>query len=234
MSISALMRTSASGMEAQANRLGTVADNIANVNSTGYKRASTEFSSFIPARATSEYVSGSVATHIRNSISEQGVLNYTTSVTDLAISGNGFFVVSDAGDTPYLTRAGSFVKNGDGELVNAAGYYLMGYPLDQGSPAIVANGTAGLERVTVSNLALEAVPSTEGVFQVNVPADASIVAAADLPSANAATATYTAKTSLVATANLGRQVTLDVYWANTAANTWEAQRIRSRRSGPDR
>jgi len=221
MSISALMRTSASGMEAQANRLGTVADNIANVNTTGYKRASTEFSSFIPIRATSEYVSGSVTSHIRNQISEQGILNYTTSVTDLAINGNGFFVVSDADGTPFITRSGSFVKNGEGELVNAAGYHLMGYSLENGTPAPVANGTSGLERVTLDNLALEAEQSTEGVFYTNVPADAAVIAPADLPSANAASAEYTAKSSLATVADLGREVTLDIYWAKTAADTWE-------------
>lgn len=221
MSISALMRTSASGMEAQANRLGTVADNIANVNTTGYKRASTEFSSFIPIRATSEYVSGSVTSHIRNQISEQGILNYTTSVTDLAINGNGFFVVSDADGTPFITRSGAFVKNGEGELVNAAGYHLMGYSLENGTPAPVANGTSGLERVTLDNLALEAEQSTEGVFYTNVPADAAVIAPADLPSANAASAEYTAKSSLATVADLGREVTLDIYWAKTAADTWE-------------
>jgi flagellar hook protein FlgE len=221
MSISALMRTSASGMNAQSNRLGTVADNIANVNTTGYKRASAEFSSFIPTPATSDYVSGSVTTHIRHAISEQGNLNGSTSVTDMAISGNGFFIVADPDGTPFLTRAGSFVKNGDGELVNAAGFYLLGYPLDQGTPAVVANGTAGLERVTVSDLALQAVPSTTGTFTTNLPADASIVAAADLPSTNAATAEFTAKTSLVAFADLGREVTLDIYWAKSANETWE-------------
>lgn len=220
MSISALMRTSASGMNAQSNRLGTVADNIANVNTTGYKRAYTEFSSFIPVRSTTEYVSGSVTTHIRNAISEQGVFNYTTSVTDLAINGDGMFLVSDTDGTPFLTRAGSFVKNGDGELVNGAGFYLMGYSTE-GNPSIVANGIGGLERVTISDLALQAVPSTEGVLSSNVPADATVVAAADLPSANAATAEFTAKTSLLVYGNLGREVSLDIYWAKTASETWE-------------
>lgn len=221
MSISALMRTSASGMDAQANRLGTVADNIANVNTTGYKRSSPEFSSFIPVRSTSDYVSGAVNSNIRNFVDEQGILRATTSVTDVGISGNGFFVVTDPDGSPFLTRAGSFVQNGDGELINAAGFYLMGYPLDQGAPATVANGTAGLERVTISDLALQATPSDEGVFYVNVPSEAAIVPAADLPSANAATATYTAKTSLVTTANLGTEVTIDIFWSKTAANTWE-------------
>lgn len=221
MAISAIMRTSASGMEAQSNRLGTVADNIANVNTTGYKRADTEFSSFIPIRATNEYVSGSVTTNIRNAISEQGVFKSSTSPTDLAINGNGFFVVSDSAGTPLLTRAGSFVKNGQGELVNGAGYYLMGYPLAGGNPSIVANGVGGLERVTVSDLALQAVPSTNGVFSVNVPSEAAIIPAANLPSANTAGTQFTAKTSLLAVGNLGRQVAVDIYWAKSANNTWE-------------
>jgi len=221
MGISAIMRTSASGMEAQSNRLGTVADNIANVNTTGYKRADTEFSSFIPIRATSEYVSGSVTTHVRNAISEQGVFKSSTSPTDLAIDGNGFFVVSDTDGTPFLTRAGSFVKNGQGELVNGAGYFLMGYALANGNPSVVANGIGGLARVTISDLALQAVPSTTGTFSVNLPADAAIIPAADLPSENIAASQFTAKTSLLAVANLGRQVSLDMYWAKTDDETWE-------------
>lgn len=221
MGISAIMRTSASGMAAQSNRLGTVADNIANVNTTGYKRADTEFSSFIPIRATSEYVSGSVTTHVRNAISEQGVFKSSTSATDLAIDGDGFFVVSDGSGTPFLTRAGSFVKNGAGELVNGAGFYLMGYQLADGDPSVVANGIGGLERVTISDLTLQAVPSSNGTFAVNVPADADIVAPADLPSANAASAEFTAKTSLLVVGNLGREISLDVYWAKTASETWE-------------
>ena len=207
-------------MNAQSNRLGTIADNIANVNTTGYKRAYTEFSSFVPVRSTAEYVSGSVTTHVRNAVSEQGVFNYTTSVTDLAISGDGFFVVSDTDGTPSLSRAGSFVKNGDGELVNGAGYYLMGYSAT-GNSSIVANGIGGLERVTISDLSLQAVASTEGVFLANVPADAAVIAAGNLPSVNTAASTFTGKTSLLAIANLGREVSLDIYWAKTASETWQ-------------
>lgn len=221
MGISAIMRTSASGMNAQSNRLGAVADNIANVNTTGYKRAYVQFSSFIPVRATNDYVSGSVTPNLRNAISQQGVFNYTSSVTDLAVNGDGFFLVSDGDNQPFLSRAGSFVKNGEGELLNAAGYYLQGYPLDSGDPSIVANGIAGLERVVITDLALQAEASDEGVFYVNVDADAPITAAPNLPSANAAISTYTAKTSLLTYANLGRQVSLDMFWAKTAAETWE-------------
>lgn len=221
MSISAVMRTATSGMNAQSNRLGTVADNIANANTNGYKRAYCEFSSFIPNRSTTSYESGSVVSNVRNAISEQGNLSYTTSNTDLAVSGKGFLLVDNTDGEVFLTRAGSFVKDGDGDLMNAAGYYLLGYPIENGvATDPVANGTEGLERVRLTDLVMEAQLSTEGAFYVNVPANADIITG-DLPSANTADSEFTAKTSMVVYATLGNKVTLDLYWAKTAADTWE-------------
>jgi flagellar hook protein FlgE len=221
MAITGMLRTSASGMAAQSNRLSAVADNIANVSTTGYKRAYTEFSSFIPPQATAEYVSGGVNTDIRRGISEQGTFRFTTSTTDLAVNGDGMFLVGDNNGQVSLTRAGSFVENGDGELINAAGFRLMGYSLENGQPPIVVNGTAGLVPINLGSLALQAVPSTAGTFFANLPAGAAITPAADLPSTNSPTATFTNKSSLVSFANLGFPVTLDVYTTKTADNTWE-------------
>jgi flagellar hook protein FlgE len=232
MGISGIMRTASSGMEAQSNRLSTVADNIANVSTTGYKRAYTEFSSFIPNQSTTEYNSGNVQTHLRRAVTEQGTFRYTTSTTDLAVNGNGMFLVSDTNGQVYLTRAGSFVPDGDGELINGAGFKLMGYDITSGQPPVVANGTAGLQVINIDDLALQAVPSTEGTFYANFPADADIIASPNLPSDNAATSTFTAKTSLVAYANLGRQVTLDIYSAKTADNTWEVTIYDSAEAAP--
>jgi flagellar hook protein FlgE len=220
MSLYGMMRTGASGMAAQAARLGTVADNIANMSTTGYKRASTEFSTLV-LDAGGSYVSGGVESHTRYAISSQGPISYTTSTTDLAIRGNGFFLVSDTSGQVYMTRAGSFVMDGDGRLVNAAGYQLLGYPLANGEPTVVANGYTGLEVINISELGMRAVPSTTGRFYVNLPSEAEIIPAANLPSANAASAQFTSKTSLVAYDNLGREVLLDVYSAKTADNTWE-------------
>src|SRR4051794_33431206 len=140
MSLFGIMRTGGSGMNAQSNKLSTVADNIANVNTGGYKRASTEFSSLILRSGSGNYNSGSVETHVRYAITDSGPLQFTTSTTDLAIQGNGFFVVTDAGGTPFLTRAGSFVPDGQGNLVNLAGFRLMGFNLQNGAPNVVANG----------------------------------------------------------------------------------------------
>ena len=108
---------------------------------------------------------------MRYAVSEQGSFKFTTSATDLGVKGNGFFVVSnDAGQT-FLTRAGSFVPDGDGNLVNAAGFKLMGYPTVGGNPNIVANGTAGLTAVSIGSLSLQAVPSAAGNLAVNLPSN---------------------------------------------------------------
>lgn len=219
MGLFGMMRTSVSGMDAQANRLSTVADNIANSSTTGYKRASTEFSSLVLESGGSAYESGSVETRVRYGISDQGTFRFTTSVTDLAVKGDGFFLVNNSSDQTFLTRAGSFVKNGDGDLINAAGYKLMGYSLASGAPTPVANGTAGLVAVNIGALALQSDPSTTGNLFVNLPSNAPIET--DLPSGNSPTAVYTAKTSLVTYDNLGNAVTLDVYMTKTNNNEWE-------------
>ena len=221
MSLYGMMRTGVSGMNAQANRLSTVADNIANAGTTGYKRSSTEFSSLIIPNVTGNYTSGGVTTSVRYATSQQGDLKYTSSTTDLAINGDGFFVVQDPSGKPFLTRAGSFVPDGDGRLVNAAGFYLMGYNAENGTPSAVTNGFGGLEPVLISQTELTAVPSQNGLFTANLPAGATVVAPANLPSANAATATASAKSSLVVYDNLGKEVLLDVYFTKTGTNTWE-------------
>jgi flagellar hook protein FlgE len=221
MGLYSTMRTSASGMAAQANRLGAVSDNIANASTTGYKRASMEFSTLVLDSGGTEYVSGSVESHKRYAISEQGARNFTTSNTDLAIKGDGFFVVSSENGQTYLTRAGSFVADGVGDLVNAAGFKLMGYSLANGPPSIVANGTAGLEVVNIGTLSLQANPSTVGAFNVNLPVNSPVIAPANLPSVNAATSDSTAMTSVVAYDNLGNEITLDVYSSNLGGGNWE-------------
>jgi flagellar hook protein FlgE len=221
MSLYGMMRTGVSGMNAQANRLSAVADNIANSSTTGYKRATTEFASLVLPSTNGNYASGGVTTSIRTSVSQQGDLKFTTSGSDLAISGSGFFVVQGPGGTPVLTRAGSFVPDGEGRLVNAAGYQLLGYSFANGVPSAAANGFGGLEPVTLAQNELVASPTTTGVFTANLPAGADIVPAANLPSANAATATYSAKSSLITYDNLGGEVLLDVYFTKTGANTWE-------------
>ncbi|WP_027038239.1 flagellar hook protein FlgE [Mesorhizobium ciceri] len=221
MSLYGMMRTGVSGMNAQANRLSTVADNIANSDTTGYKRSSAEFSTLVMPSTGGAYNSGGVTTTIRQAVSDPGVLQYTTSVSDLAVSGDGFFVVQDPSGTPYLTRAGAFVPDGQGRLVNSAGFQLMAYSYENGVPAATVNGFEGLVPVVISDQGMTATPSTEGSYAGNLPAGATPVATANLPAANAATAQYTSKSSMVAYDNLGNKKLLDVYFTNTGAGTWQ-------------
>jgi flagellar hook protein FlgE len=219
MSLYGMMRTGVSGMNAQSNRLGTVADNIANSSTAGYKRAFTEFSSLVVPNGSGSYNSGGVTTSVRYDITKNGVMNYTTSVSDLAIDGDGFFVVQNGSGGNFLTRAGSFVPDGEGRLVNAAGFYLTGYSYANGKPSATANGFAGLEVVTIKESGLTAVPSTSGEFSANLPESAEILTPP--AGSNDAAAKYTAKSSLVVYGNLGKEIMLDVYYTKTADNTWQ-------------
>lgn len=170
MSIGGILRTSVSGMNAQATRLGTVAENIANSDTTGYKQSQTEFSSLILPSNSAGYNSGAVDAQVRTFIGEQGGISYTGNDNDprsidLAIDGDGFLAVSDGSGT-YLTRAGAFIQQADGSLVNAAGFTLMGYPVTSTGVDSVLNGFTGLQEVNLKTALLSANPTTEGILTV--------------------------------------------------------------------
>lgn len=224
MSLISVLRTGTSGMNAQSNRISTVAENIQNSSTTGYKRNATEFSSLlIDGGSTSNYTSGAVETAIRRSVGEQGPISFTTSKTDLAIQGNGFFVVQDETGAPSLTRAGNFVKNeATGDLVNAGGFTLMGYALDaagEPSPAPALNSTDGMVPVNVASLGLKATESKSANVAGNLPSDApALVGTLSLTN-------FTKKTSIVTYDRLGNTVTLDVAMGKSpapAVNEWTA------------
>lgn len=221
MSLYGMMRTGSSGMNAQASRLSTVAENIANAGTTGYKAASTEFSSLLLPSVSGNYNSGAVQTDVRYGISNQGALQYTSSSTDLAINGTGFFVVQDSSGIPYMTRAGSFVPNAIGELVNAGGYKLLGYPYTTENPTPVVNGYAGLEPVTIASDSLVATGSTLGTFVANLNSSAEPLAAGFLAPGD----DFTHKTSIKAFNTLGNEVIYDVYFSKiddpSDPNRWE-------------
>ncbi len=214
---------SVSGMGAMSNWLSTIAQNVANANSTGFKTNSTHFASLVDQASVGSFdAGGGVSTRLRSLNNLQGSIVNAASVTDLAVAGSGFFVVSDRGGAMYLTRSGSFVPDAAGDLVNASGYYLMGYDL-LGPPVIrVANSLDAMARVNIGKSQSQATPTTTGTFSANLPADAAVIPAGSLASDNAATSTYTEKTSLVTYDNLGGQRTLDIYLTKLAPNSWEA------------
>lgn len=219
MSLYGMMRTGVSGMNAQANRLSTVADNIANSDTTGYKRSSIEFSSLVMQNTGGAYNSGGVDSTIRTAVSARGDLKGTTSVSDLAIRGDGFFVVQDSSGTPYMTRAGSFVPDAQGRLVNAAGFQLMAYSYANGVPSATVNGFQGLVPVQISDGKMTATPSTSGTFSGNLPSGATVVTSP--PSGNTAASQYTNKSSMVVYDKLGNKTMVDIYFTKTGAGAWE-------------
>jgi flagellar hook protein FlgE len=218
MSLYGTMGTAISGMAAQANWLSSVGDNIANASTVGYKDADTQFSTLLGNSSPGSYQSGGVTTTVRYGVSEQGVLQSTSTVTNLAIKGNGFFVVNSPAGTTALTRAGDFVPDASGNLVNTAGYFLMGYDISNGSTATGANA---LVKVNVSQGGLQAIPSTTATVTGNLPSTATANTTSPIPSSNDPASVYTDKTSIVAYDDLGAPVTLDVYMTKTADQTWD-------------
>lgn len=217
MSLYGMMRTGGSGMNAQANRLGTVAENIANSSTTGYKRASTEFASMILPSTGGAYNPGGVETNIRYSIAEEGAKTYTTSGTDLAIDGGGFFIVQDSNGQSFLTRAGAFVPvaNRDSApetsyLKNSAGFILAGVKYEDGVPPPVAlNSFESLVPIELQTKGVTAKGSTTGNIGVNLARDAAV---GDIST-----------TSLSAFDTQGGSRLLDFVYEKTGTNAWSVE-----------
>lgn len=129
------------GLGSQSNKIGIVSNNISNVNTVGYKEANAAFSTLVvPGASSGTFSPGGVLGNNRQLVSQQGLIQATTSVTDIAISGGGLFVVNTkpdgSGDTLY-TRAGSFTPDSSGNFKNSAGFYLQG--LQVKTPALSVN-----------------------------------------------------------------------------------------------
>ena len=124
MSIFGAMQSGISALASQSSSMGAISDNIANVNTVGYKSNSVAFSTLVTKQSSSSlYSPGGVQSKPKQSISAQGLLSATSNSTDVAISGSGYFVVNQAanpgeGDLWAYTRAGSFSVDENGYLKN--------------------------------------------------------------------------------------------------------------------
>lgn len=214
-----IMNAAVSGMQADTNWLSTISQNVSNANTTGYKNVETEFSTLVDQVNGQLNVTG-VSASVRSLNALQGAVVGTSTVTDLSVQGSGFFIVSDASGALFLTRNGSFVPDASGNLVNAAGYYLMAYDAASGASQPV-NALTGLQKVNVNSAGQSAAPTTSGTFTANLPANAATVATANLPSTNTAGSSYTEMSTMVAYDNLGSAHDLNVYFSNLGNNTWQ-------------
>src|SRR5271165_6766416 len=143
-----VLNTSVSGMLADSNWLSSISQNVANANTTGYKNQETDFSTVVDA-VSNTTPGGGVITSLRSLNALQGNIVSSATSTNLAVQGAGYFVVSDSSGALYLTRNGSFVADASGNLVNSAGYYLMGNDVQSGS-APPANALSTLQKVNVA------------------------------------------------------------------------------------
>lgn len=166
MSINSALLAGVSGLTANSSALAAISDNIANVNTTAYKLNAVDFSTMVTSQAvTGDYSAGGVQAKTQQFVATQGLIQGASSPTDLAISGNGFFVTANSptATASQFTRAGDFTPDASGFLVNSAGQYLMGWPL-------LANGTFDtdpsdlkkLQPINVTNLG-QAVEQTANV-----------------------------------------------------------------------
>ena len=212
MGIYGMMRTGVAGMNAQANRLTGVADNVANVSTAGYKRTDTQFSDLVMPSTRNAYQSGGVTTTVRHDISMQGAGRGTGKPGDIMLEGNGFFRVQDESGTEYLTRAGSFQRNGQGYLQNAGGFYL----LDETGKRVVIKGGAGelLPGKATDEAAITA------NLQADMPKNTSDV---DIPKADGTIdpKSYDLKKFVTVYDSQGTAVQLDVYFKKVDQNKWE-------------
>ncbi len=179
MSFSGIFSIGLSGLNAHTTSLEAVSDNIANSQTVGFRRARTDFSQLIAQQqsARNNIAGNGVNATNRHLINEQGFINRTQSSTDLAISGNGFFVVSQTPDgnpttEPFLfTRAGDFRPDANGNLVNSAGYFLRGQAI--GDDINNIGNLNSLQTVNINNITGAAVASTaialNANFSVNAP-----------------------------------------------------------------
>jgi flagellar hook protein FlgE len=133
MSLYGALLTGVSGLDANSRALSITSSNIANVNTVGYKASSAAFATFLAGSGSTQVASSSVLVRPNAHLSQQGLLTTTASATDLAVSGNGFFLVCEDPANPeslLYTRAGAFAPDANGFLRNAAGYYLEGWTLN--------------------------------------------------------------------------------------------------------
>jgi len=186
MSLNSAMLAGVSGLTANSAALAAVSDNIANVNTVGYKRNVTDFSTIVTgAAAKGSYSAGGVMSSTRQLGAQQGLLQQTTSSTDLGISGSGFFVATEkaenltATDARVFTRAGSFTVDSQGFLRNAAGFYLQGWPVDdQGSVSADPTDLTRLASINVGTVGGAPEATTRVVVNANLSSATPLSAAA--------------------------------------------------------
>jgi flagellar hook protein FlgE len=176
MGIFDALTTAVSGLQAQAFALQNISGNIANSQTVGYKETNTAFDALVSQAALGEQTSGGVFATSVASNGVQGTIQNETVTTDMAINGQGYFVVTkptgNSGTTPQFsgvndyTRRGDFQMDSNGYMVNGAGYFLMGIPVN---PATGAATSSSPQVLQFNNNFLPAQATTSINYGANLP-----------------------------------------------------------------
>jgi flagellar hook protein FlgE len=176
MGIFDALTTAVSGLTAQSFALQNISGNIANSQTTAFKRINTQFQDLIGDNLPSQQISGPVLANSVATNNVQGDIQNATTSTFMGIQGNGFFIVqkpsSFSGNLPVFggvnlySRRGDFQLDQNGFLVNGAGYYLMGIPVD----ATTGNPVGSIpQTLQFNNNLIPAVATTQITYNANLP-----------------------------------------------------------------
>jgi flagellar hook protein FlgE len=209
-----------SGLNAASADLGVTANNVANVNTTGFKMSRAQFAEVFAVGTQSVSTSASGSGVRLSAIAQQftqGNIDFTDNALDLAIGGEGFFVLSDGGARSY-TRAGAFGVDNQGYVVNAQGSRLQAYPF--AGSGLFNTGTPVDLQLTIG--ANPPAATTRADFGINLPADAAVPANPVFDPADPSSFNHT--TSVTVYDSLGAAHTATVYFIKDAVpNTWNTQ-----------
>jgi flagellar hook protein FlgE len=236
MGLFGAMTASVAGLGVQGQTLSVISDNLANTNTTGYKASRSLFSQMVTSSGVngSSYNAGGVGMNVQADQTAQGSLTTTSSNTDLAISGNGFFKVgsakvNDSSTTFYYTRAGSFTENKEGYLVNPDGYYLQGWKTDSDGtilniqdPQPIELQSVGVSAQGTTEMSVDANLTGTTTANDNYNTAASLKASLDTILANASTeADFT--TDIRVYDQQGNARDLTVAFSKRSDNIWDWQ-----------
>jgi flagellar hook protein FlgE len=248
MGIFDALTTAVAGLQAQSFALQNISGNIANSQTVGYKETDTAFQDLVSQAAQGQQTAGGVFASSVASNTVQGTIQNESVPTDMAIEGDGYFVVAQPGGSTgtlpqfngvnYFTRRGDFQLDSNGYLVNGAGYYLEGIPLNPATGAPTSNVPSVLQ---FSNNFLPAQATTQVNYQANLPSapttgvlnpasfTANPLASGTGTVIGSDASTFAAQSlsggSITAYDSLGNQVNVQLQWAETSSsagsNTWQ-------------
>jgi len=230
MSITGSLYSGVSGLKAQSSAIGTISDNISNANTTGYKGTNAQFETLVTnALGRTSYTPGGVLPRPIQGIDRQGLLQASSSSTDVGIAGRGFFLVSNqlsstgslsSSATRAFTRAGSFQIDKQGNMVNTAGYYLLGVPTDtKGNPTTSNPALSAVTPVNVGTLTGIASPTKTLSIGANLPAVPGAPSSLKVSGVLNGLSTVDDTNRYVVTNNRGNSYEIRLRYVNTSTST---------------